>query len=107
MVRRVIGALSDGSVLPGAGACDIACGASLELEALRYSVLILRIFEAGDCSRSKSEPIPGNFVEWRLPVPLCLHEKLSEEPVTCEVLNANAALHVVSFPGAPKFDGGS
>lgn len=35
VVRRVVGALTEGIVLPGAGASEVACVAKLELEAQR------------------------------------------------------------------------
>lgn len=38
MVRRVAGALSERLVLPGAGACEVVCASTLEVEAARCAV---------------------------------------------------------------------
>lgn len=48
VMRRVAGALSERLILPGAGACEVVCASTLELEAARCAVAssigALRIF---------------------------------------------------------------
>lgn len=40
VATRMTRALSEGVVLPGAGACEVACATSLELEALRCAIAV-------------------------------------------------------------------